>query len=102
MKDSIKSTDHISRILNENLPALQSRFPVARVGIFGSRTRNEYTSDSDVDILVELDGPIGLEIVDLRDEFELLLGLSVDLVTLGAVQQNPLLWQSIQEDVLYV
>jgi predicted nucleotidyltransferase len=55
-----------------------------------------------VDILVELDRPVGWEIVDLHEYLEELLGVAVDLVTLGAVVRKPLLWDSIREDLTYV
>ncbi|HHD16778.1 MAG TPA: hypothetical protein ENK47_08720, partial [Euryarchaeota archaeon] len=43
---------------------LESRFHVERIGIFGSYARSEETDSSDVDILVELSQPIGLNLVD--------------------------------------
>ena len=89
--------------------ALQSRWQtlydvhrVRRIGIFGSRARGDDTLVSDVDILVELEGPVGWEIVDLHRYLEDALGVRVDLVTQGAVRRKPLLWESIQEDLTYV
>lgn len=43
-----------------------------QIGLFGSYTRGEQTSISDVDILVELERPIGWEIVDLHRYLEAL------------------------------
>ena len=55
-----------------------------------------------MDILVELEGPVGWEIVDLHRYLEDALGVRVDLVTHGAVRRKPLLWEAIQEDLTYV
>jgi hypothetical protein len=92
----------ITTALRAHRQELQECYRVRRLGVFGSRARQEDTSLSDVDILVELQGPVGWEIVDLHRRLEELLEMKVDLVTLGAVQRKPLLWQSIQEDVIYV
>jgi predicted nucleotidyltransferase len=53
-----------------------------RVSIFGSVARNEATDESDVDVLVELDRPMGLfGFVRLQHKLEVWLGRSVDLAT---------------------
>jgi len=70
--------------------------------VFGSFARGEQEEASDVDILVELERPIGLAFFELWDELENLLGRRVDLLTLNAVKQKPALWESIKEDVVYV
>lgn len=81
---------------------LQERFHVARLSIFGSYARGDSTESSDVDLLVELDQPVGWEIVDLKDYLQSLLGMKVDLVTKGAVIRKPILWESIQKDLVHV
>jgi hypothetical protein len=40
------------------LPELRRRWPVAALGIFGSWARGEQTAESDLDLLVDLDGRI--------------------------------------------
>jgi len=72
------------------------------MGLFGSVARGDATQDSDVDILVDLEKPLGWEIVDLREFLRDLLGRKVDLVTLGAVSKKVILWKSIQEDLINV
>ena len=98
----MKSLEEIKAALREHQPTLREQYHVERIGIFGSHARREHTAISDVDILVELDRPIGWEIVDLHRYLEKLLGVKVDLVTHGAVIRKPLLWQSIQADLIYV
>ncbi len=102
MGGAVKTLKEIVSILAAHKPILAERYRVRSIGVFGSRARNEAFSSSDVDILVELDGPVGWEIVDLRDYLEEILGVEVDLVTRGAVARKPMLWQSIREDLVYV
>ena len=49
------------------------------IGIFGSYARDEQISTSDVDILVELERPIGFKFFELWDKLEEIL--KVDILT---------------------
>ena len=66
--------------LRRALPDLRQRYPVASLAVFGSWVRGEQRPDSDLDLLVEFDGPIGWQIVTLEDELSERLGVKVDLV----------------------
>lgn len=98
----MKTLAEIQTILQDHWHTLRTAYRVRRIGIFGSRARGDNTPLSDVDILVELEGPVGWEIVDLHRFLEDVLGVSVDLVTQGAVVRKPMLWESIQQDLTYV
>ena len=97
-----QTRDEILKALKGEMPNLQEKYYVKRIGIFGSHSRSDSTFQSDLDILVELKRPVGREIVDLHCYLEKLLQMKVDLVTKGAVARKPSLWQSIQEDLIYV
>ncbi len=56
--------------------------------------------DSDVDILVDFEKPVGVEFIDLADELEELLNLKVDLVSRGAFK--PQYYREIEKDLLNV
>lgn len=60
------------------------------------------SKSSDVDILVDVEKPIGFKFFELWDVIEGILGVKVDLLTLNSVKQKPLLWRSIEEDLVYV
>ncbi|MGH9940405.1 MAG: nucleotidyltransferase family protein [Blastocatellia bacterium] len=81
---------------------LRERFHVKSLWIFGSRARDDYRPDSDLDILVEFDQPIGLEFVSLHDLLEEWLGIEVDLVSKNAVIGSPRLWAYIEKDLIDV
>ena len=44
---------------NELKPSLQKEFAVKEIGVFGSFSDNTFHQDSDIDILVEFEKPIG-------------------------------------------
>ncbi len=97
---TMRSREKVREILARNKGELRARFGVRRIGIFGSYARGEQTPSSDVDILVEFERPMGWEIVDLHRYLEEILGLEVDLVTVGALRRKPYLWQIIQKDLI--
>ncbi len=96
------SLEFFLETLRRHSEELRQLFPVKSLWIFGSRARNDYRPDSDLDILVEFDGPIGLEFVSLHDLLEEWLGVKVDLVSKNAVTQSPRLWAYIKKDLIYV
>jgi uncharacterized protein len=69
------------------------------MGVFGSYVRGQQRADSDLDILVELDGGIGLmEFVGLKQELGDAIGLEVDLVSRDALK--PHIGQRILSEVV--
>ena len=46
---------------------LLEKYPIKSLGIFGSYSRGDNNLDSDIDILVEFNGRIGIEFLDLED-----------------------------------
>ena len=52
--------DEVLRILREHRGELRRGFGVKSVALFGSLARDEATDTSDIDILVDFDGPVGL------------------------------------------
>ncbi len=98
----MRTLKEIKDILTSHEEEIRKKYGVVILGIFGSYARGKQNALSDIDILVELEKPIGLKFFELWDELENLLGIKVDLLTIKAVKQKPLLWKSIKEDVVYV
>ena len=72
--------------LRQSRELLQA-FGVARLSLFGSFARDEGRDESDVDLLVEFNRPIGLfEFARLQRQLGELLGHRVDLVTPAALK----------------
>ena len=57
-----------------------------RIGLFGSYAKGTHTEDSDIDIIVEFETPLGFKFMDFADYREELLGKPVDVLTLGGLQ----------------
>ena len=94
----------ILQTLQEQLPYLRQKYGVARLALFGSMARNESTAESDVDLLVELERPLGLQFMALHEELERLLGREVDLLTptgLASIRQQHIA-QQINQGMVYV
>jgi hypothetical protein len=83
----MKTLSEIQELLKEQKPYLQQQYGVKIIGVFGSYVRNEQRHDSDIDILVELERPLRISLIDLVElEHELseILGVKVDI----ALRQN--------------
>jgi predicted nucleotidyltransferase len=69
------------KILRQNQAEINS-YGVKTLALFGSVARGEARPDSDVDLLVEFDRPVGLfGLVALQQRLEQLLGCPVDIGT---------------------
>ncbi|MBA7486396.1 hypothetical protein ES707_21955 [subsurface metagenome] len=64
--------------------------------------RNEQSTGSDLDILVELDEPLGWDVVELKEDLERMLGLPVDLALKGGVARRPRLMCVVDKEAVYV
>ncbi|HXF08751.1 MAG TPA: nucleotidyltransferase family protein [Candidatus Acidoferrales bacterium] len=74
--------DQALKLLAQSKPALAERFGVTRLALFGSTVRDAARADSDVDVLVEFDGPAtSARYFGVQFYLEDLLGCPVDLVT---------------------
>ncbi len=101
MKAKTKSIHEIKRVLLSHKKDLSDKYGVREIGIFGSYVRNEIRKNSDVDILVELEKPMGfLKFIRLERYLSELLGAKVDLVTKKALK--PHIGQRILAEVIYV
>ncbi len=65
-----------------------SKYPqVSRAFIFGSFAEGVQGSGSDLDVLVELSGPMGLAFITLIQDIEKAAGTSVDVLTVKQAQE---------------
>lgn len=72
----------ILALLRERRADIAARFGARQIGLFGSAARDELRPDSDIDVLVEFDGPASYDgYFELRDYLEQLFDRPVDLVT---------------------
>jgi predicted nucleotidyltransferase len=86
--------------LKKHKPELQKKYPVSRLGVFGSYARREATEKSDIDIAVEINGTMGLSFVAMAEEIENLFGIKTDIIPLRSIKPHYL--QYVEKDIVYV
>jgi predicted nucleotidyltransferase len=89
----------ILKKLREHKPELLRKYPISKLGVFGSYARGEANENSDIDIAVEITGPMGLNFVQMADEIEDLFGRKTDVVPLRSIKPQYL--ESVQRDIIY-
>jgi hypothetical protein len=90
---------NILQTLRTHMPELQKKYPIGRLGVFGSYARGEADEKSDIDIAVEINGPMGLSFIAMADEIEDLFGRKTDVVPLRSIKPKYL--QSVQKEIVY-
>ena len=95
----VQDLDEVLARLRAALPELQQRYPIARLGVFGSFARGEQRPDSDGDVRVVFIGVLGLEIVDLWEELKIITGKDVSMASLRSLKPHH--QRSILPDVRY-
>jgi uncharacterized protein len=85
--------------LRELKPTLNKEFAVKEIGLFGSFSDGSYTSESDIDLLVEFEKPIGWKFFSLEIYLEKKFGRKIDLVTKNALKDR--IKESILKDINY-
>jgi predicted nucleotidyltransferase len=89
----ITKNDILSK-LKELKPILYKDYAVKKIGLFGSFSDDSNTVNSDIDIIVELERPIGWKFFSLELYLEKTFGRRIDLVTKNALKDQ------IKDDIL--
>jgi len=93
--------ERIIKILRKELPYLKEKYGVEKIVLYGSFAKGTHKKKSDIDILVDIKKPIGLEFVSLADRLEEILGRKVDVATYDHYKRsfhNPR-YKHIAEDI---
>jgi hypothetical protein len=89
------------RIIAEETTALRLTYDVRELYVFGSVARGEATEASDIDLLVQFEGPATLRKLNrLREFLADKLGRRVDLLTKGAL--HPLIADQVYLEAVRV
>ncbi len=94
----------IITILKNELPYLRAIFGVRRIGLFGSSAKGIQREDSDVDLVVEFEKPIGLKFIELSEHIENILGRKVDILTPAGIKSIRIkkVAEDIKKSIVYV
>ena len=79
---------------------LKEKYFVEKIGIFGSISKGMEAPDSDIDIFVEFNGPIGWDFVELKEYLENLFERKVDLIIRKTLK--PQIASEVLDEVIYV
>jgi uncharacterized protein len=74
--------------LKELKPILYRNYSVKEIGLFGSFSEGDFSEDSDIDILVELEKPIGWKFFSLELYLEQIFKRKIDIVTKNALKDQ--------------
>lgn len=87
--------------LEAHRASFAGRFAVRQLGLFGSAARDELRPDSDIDVLVEFEGPATFDrYFDLKDFLEQTFRRPVDVVTIGGLK--PRARRHVEQDLIRV
>ncbi|HVO26722.1 MAG TPA: nucleotidyltransferase family protein [Candidatus Margulisiibacteriota bacterium] len=82
-----RTLDQIRAVLRDALPALQAKYQVTSLAVFGSYVHHTARESSDIDLLVSFSDPPGLlRFVELENVLSARLGVKVDLVMRDALK----------------
>jgi len=94
----------ILEILNQNLSHFRAQYSVKNIGLFGSWVTGQATPESDIDLMIEFEQPIGFQFMELCEELEKILGKKIDVLTpagLTNIRINSVK-QQIEQQIIYL
>lgn len=94
------SKNDILAKLKELKPTLYNDYSVKEIGLFGSFSDGTFSDDSDIDLIVELEKPIGWKFFSLELYLQKIFNRKIDLVTKNALKEQ--IKDSILKKVNYV
>ncbi len=88
-------------LLHDHYAEIERRFHVKQLSLFGSAARDEMTDKSDIDVLVEFDGPATFDgYMGLKGYMEELFSKKVDLITASGLK--PRARPHVEKDLIHV
>jgi len=78
-----------------------AEYGITKIGIFGSVARNEFTEESDVDVILEAPDIDLFMCIAIRNKLEKIMGTPVDLVTKSEFMR-PRFKERVEREVIYV
>lgn len=100
----MSSQEEILSLLRQYRNDLLVKYGVKRIGLFGSYAKGKAGDASDIDLIIELERPLGLKFVELAEYLEGILGRKVDLLTQTGLRRirNPEVIADIEQSMIDV
>lgn len=98
------SREKILERLRNEMPFFAREYGIKKIGLFGSFSKGIPSENSDVDVFVEFDRPIGLKFIEFGDYLEKLLGRKTDILTPMGIKSIRLkhIAKEIEENITHV
>jgi len=97
----VKTFEEIKELIQKHKEEFRKQYGLKEIGIFGSYLTGEQGTESDLDILIELEKPIGfVKFMRLERALSELLEIQVEMVTKKALK--PHIGKRILQEVRYV
>ena len=93
--------NEVFRLLKKTKKELQKKYPIKKLGVFGSFAQNTQTDQSDLDIVVEVSNPNMFDLTGIKQDIEERVNKKVDIVRLRE-RMNKYLKHRIECEVQYV
>lgn len=85
--------------LKEVKPYLHEKYGVTELALFGSYSRGEETENSDIDIMFDYEGKMGMSFFDVVYTVQDLFSKEVQVVSKGGIK--PQYFEVIKPDLIY-
>jgi predicted nucleotidyltransferase len=92
--------DQIISILKDQKKELEKKYPISELALFGSYARGDNNDKSDIDILVDFNGRIGIGFIALAQELEDIFQTKIDLVSRNGIKPRYLPF--IEKNLIHV
>ena len=104
MVNEMLTREKVIEILRKELPYFGAEYGVKRIGLFGSYAKGTQAEDSDVDVVVEFERPIGLKFVEFAECLEKLLGRKTDVLTPAGLESIRVrgMVRDVRENIVYI
>ncbi len=97
----MKTFDEIKELIQNHKDELRQQYGLKEIGVFGSYVSGAQMEDSDLDVLIEFEKPVGfVKFLRLENKLSELLGVKVEMVTKKALK--PFIGKRILQEVVYV
>ena len=94
------SAEQIVNILKGQKKELEKKYPISELALFESYARGDNHEQSDIDILVDFNGRIGIEFITFAHELEDLFKTKVDLVSRKGIK--PYYLPFVEQNLIHV
>ena len=94
------NTEQIVNILKDQKKELEKKYPISELALFGSYARGDNHEQSDIDILVDFNGRIGIGFISLAHELEDIFQTKVDLVSRKGIK--PYYLPFVEKNLIHV